>query len=46
MDNFSELAITAAKFKTSYAKEDDEAIKEVMRILESENKEFKEICKL
>ena len=41
----TELTELSAKMKFSYSKQDDETIKEMMRILESENKEYKEISR-
>ena len=41
----AELVEVSAKMKLSYGKQDDETIKEMMRVLEIENKEYKEISR-
>jgi hypothetical protein len=45
MARHAELTELAGKFNTEYYKEEDENIKEMMRILEIESKEYKEMIR-
>ena len=44
-NRYSEMTELAGKFKVGYCREEDETIKEMLKILETENKDFKECCK-
>ena len=45
MERYEELSEMSGKAKISYVRQEDETIKEMLRILQNENKEYKEISK-
>ena len=45
MGRYEELTEMAGKFKIFYGRQEEETIKEMLKALENENKEYKEICK-